>query len=434
MNTRPKILPAVCCIALLSACASNKAVSLTPKENTGAATWSVAPMNARTSNDKPESLYQIGRYYQGQNRYDMALAAYQKALAVDNGFVEARNGMGVVYSRQGKYHEAIAAFQAAIKQAPKAAHIYSNLGYAYYLQGQYAESVAALEQATRLDPANQRALNNLGLAQAKIGNHGESIQAFTQATIVSSAVPNTASPVADKQDAKNTQPIVSNSITNVPVTEANSAARPAQDVYQPDIKMPIIKPAIINPDAEMLALPKDRGIIRPASTSTFAAVESSVKLVEVSPNTYEIRDRSFKAKPLPAEALQVSEISTVMPAFADAQSLNKARLEVANGNGVTGMAGKVGQFLKNQGYQAVRLTNQKPFQVRMTQIQYREGYQAQAQLLKISLPESSSPTLVQRNDLRADVGIRLVLGKDVATRVASFDSKWNKFQFALNLS
>jgi len=227
---------------------------------------------------------------------------------------------------------------------------------------------------------------------------------------------------------------VSNMPNNVPATESNPTARPAQDVYQPDIKMPIIKPARINPDPEMLALPKDRGVIRPASTSTFAAVESSVKLVEVSPNTYEIRERSFKAKPLPAEALQVAEMSTVTPAFADAQSSNKARLEVSNGNGVTGMAGKVGQFLKNQGYQAVRLTNQKPFQVRMTQIQYREGYQAQAQLLKISLPESSSPTLVQRNDLRADVGIRLVLGKDVATRVASFDSKWNKFQFALNLS
>lgn len=435
MNTRPKILPAVCCIALLSACASNKAVSLTPKENTGAATWSVAPMSARTSNDKPESLYQIGRYYQGQNRYDMALAAYQKALAADDGFVEARNGMGVVYSRQGKYREAIAAFRAAIQQAPKAAHIYSNLGYAYYLQGQYAESVAALEQATTLDPANQRALNNLGLAYAKIGNQGESMQAFSQATTVSSAVssalPSEAVTVPNAQD---TQAMVSSSVTNVPVTASNTAAKPAQDVYQPDIKTPITKPARINPDAEMLALPKDRGVIRPASTSTFSVVESRVKLVEVSPNTYEIRERSFKAKPLPAEILHIAEMPAVMPAIADTQSINKARLEVSNGNGVTGMAGKVGQFLKNQGYQAVRLTNQKPFQVRMTQIQYREGYQAQAQLLKISLPESSSPTLVQRNDLRADIGVRLVLGKDVAARVASFDSKWNKFQFALNLS
>src|SRR5450830_569810 len=176
MKTKHKILPALCCISLLSACASNQSVSVAP--------WSIKPMTAMSSNDKPEALYQVGRYYQGQNRYDLAMAAYQRALAADNGFVEARNGLGVIYSRQGKYREAIEAFLAAIQQAPKAAHIYSNLGYAYYLQGQYGESVTALQQATALDPANQRALNNLGLAYAKAGNKGESVQAFAQAANV----------------------------------------------------------------------------------------------------------------------------------------------------------------------------------------------------------------------------------------------------------
>ena len=96
------------------------------------------------------------------------------------------------------------------------------------------------------------------------------------------------------------------------------------------------------------------------------------------------------------------------------------------------MAGKVGQFLRSQGYPAARLTNQEPFQVQMTQIQYREGHQAEAQRLMSNLPVA--PELVQRNNLRADVSVRLVLGKDMAAHLAYFDSKGEKLQVALNAS
>ena len=90
-----KIIPAVCCISLLSACATNQ-----PEK---AVQWSVKPMaTSKNSSDNPAALYQVGRYYQGQNRYDLAIEAYQKALAADDGFVEARNGLGVIYSKQGK--------------------------------------------------------------------------------------------------------------------------------------------------------------------------------------------------------------------------------------------------------------------------------------------------------------------------------------------
>lgn len=363
MKTRQKILPAVCCISLLSACTSNQAVSVAP--------WSITPMvSVRNASDKPEAMYQMGRYYQGQNRYDLAMAAYQKALAADDGFVEARNGMGVIYSRQGKYREATEAFQAAIQQAPKAAHIYSNLGYAYYLQGQYGESVAALEQATALDPANQRALNNLGLAYAKAGNKGESAQAFAQAA-------------------------------NVPAVVSGTAVAPAPQ-----------------PEVQILARPKDRSIIRPASAApTIPVVDSRMKLVQLAPNVYELHKQQYNAEPMQIAAV------------ADIPSTAKARVEVANGNGVTGMAGKVRQFLRGQGHPAARLANQKPFQVRMTQIQYRDGHQAEAQRLKSSLP--GAPELVQRNDMRADISVRLVLGKDMAARLAYFDGKREKLQLQL---
>lgn len=418
MKTKHKILPALCCISLLSACASNQSVSVAP--------WSIKPMTVMSSNDKPEALYLVGRYYQGQNRYDLAIAAYQRALAADNGFVEARNGLGVIYSRQGKYREAIEAFLAAIQQAPKAAHIYSNLGYAYYLQGKYGESVTALQQATTLDPANQRALNNLALAYAKAGNKGESVQIFAQAanvaadttavvTVVPESVTAPVAIAAVPSQSASLRPAEGASVYAAQQTEIN-LARASKPVAQ---NIEVLELKVQKPELQMLALHKDRGVIRPASTvATVPDVDSHVKLVQLAPNVYELHKQQYNAEPI-----QVAAVVKI-PGTA------KLRVEVANGNGVTGMAGKVGQFLRSQGYPVARLTNQKPFQVRMTQIQYRDGHLAEAQLLRSSLPEV--PELVQRNDMRADVGIRLVLGKDVATRTAYFDGKLGQFQLALN--
>jgi tetratricopeptide (TPR) repeat protein len=386
---RLKLLPVVCCIALLNSCASNRADSL--HINQGTASWSVAPMQARTSNEKPASMYQIGRYYQGQNRYDLAIATYQRVLKADDGFVEARNGLGVVYSRLGKYREAIEAFEAAIKQAPKAAHIYNNLGYVYYLQGQYEKSILALKQATELDPANLRTLNNLGLVYAKTGNNPKSVQVFLAA----------ASLVGRHQQ------LVA-SISNESMS----------DVALTNVADPAVKPADTVQNQEVLVIPKDRGVIRPTSSVTKVAdFDQRVKLVQVSPNVYELDEKQTS--------------STSPTSMHDGELVSSTNVEVANGNGINGMAAKVGNFLRTQGYSEIRLTNQKPFQIRMTQIQYREGYLSEAQILKTSLPEPAD--LIMRNDLRSNIDLRLLLGKDIVSSTASFDVKQQNLELASNV-
>lgn len=392
MNAKHKILPAVCCIALMSSCASN--------QSTSAAPWTIKTTAiTKSSNDKPEAMYQLGRYYQGQNRFDEAVNAYLKALNADANFVEARNGLGVVYSRQGKYREAIEAFQAAIQQAPKAAHLYSNMGYAYYLQGQYAESVKALQQATALDPNNQRALNNLGQAYAKAGNTTQSALAFAEA--ISVEKPNNA--VAEVAPPSQSIPANVTNIAAAPVADANVQTVSAQDT-------------------QILAIPKDSGVVRTAISAplVFPVVESRAKLVPLAPHVSELQLR-----PQSAEMVQVASME-------GSQDLQKVRLEVANGNGVTGAARKVSKFLRGQGYAAARLTNQKPFKTKTTQIHYRSGYEAQAQLLQSTLLDA--PKLVERNDMRANVSVRVVLGKDMVTQLAHYEYKIKAMQLALNAS
>lgn len=399
MKKRRVILPAICFIPLLSGCATHPSASVE--------SWTVKPLTvAMKTVDKPEALYQLGRYYQGQNRYELAISTYLRAIAVDGGFVEAHNGLGVIYSMQGRYHEAVEAFKLAVKLAPDASHIYSNLGYAYYAQGLNAESIAALEQATALDPANQRALNNLGLAYAKAGNRDGSIQAFAQADNVQTTARAVGMIKAPPQDP------APQSISNVAGDYAAPAATGSASA--PRVTLQVQPPA---------AASRNSGAITQTSSRTAVpVVESRVRAVQVAPNVYELQEQR-------TEQARVAVVSA-SPIASGKFGTGEFRIEVSNGNGITGMASKVGRFLHGGGYPAARLTNQKPFQVKVTQIQYRDGYQAEAQDLRSSLP--GQPALVLSSKMRADIGVRLVLGKDIARNVAYFDSKEAKIRVAHN--
>ena len=117
-----------------------------------------------------EGMYRLGRYYEGQARFEQAINAYREAIRRDPLMVEAYTALGTSLAAQQRYDEAIRQFQAAIVLAPNAAHLHNNLGYAYLLSGQTEQAVKALEEAQRLDPAHARSAENLRLLEAKLGN------------------------------------------------------------------------------------------------------------------------------------------------------------------------------------------------------------------------------------------------------------------------
>lgn len=390
MRNKLKMLPTLCCMALLTACATDQRAVMVP--------WAVTPMSAKSGSDHVDDMYQIGRYYQGQNRFDQAINAYLKVPMNNRNFAEARNGVGVIYAKQGNYTRAIEAFKLATKTAPKAAHIYSNMGYAYYLQGQYSEAVSELTKATMLDSSNQRALNNLGLAYAKAGSKGESIKAFNQAIHVNDSA-------------------IDSSLSASVATTSFLSTQSSIDETNPKQHQ-----TVTHLHQQMLAIPKDSGVIRSApNVFEIKQVESRAQLVTLSLNVSELRVKQ-------QDGVNATQASVALD---EARQSKSYRIEVANGNGVTGMAGKVGQYLRNQGYAVTRLTNQKPFHVKASLIEYRSGYQVEANLLKESMPDS--PVLVLRDDLRTDVSLRLVLGKDVVAQVAHFNGKWKPYQFVRSL-
>lgn len=149
-------------------------------------------------------------------------------------------------------------------------------------------------------------------------------------------------------------------------------------------------------------------------------IGSHMELVQVASNIYELKTRpaSEAAPAAPARVAAVAVTANVKPAAQDVPQetkLRMARLEVANGNGVTGMARRFRHLLGAMGIPVDRLSNDKPYKQVSTTIQYSPGFEKQAASLQKALQGKAQLTSKQL----ASADVRLVLGKDASQSLAA---------------
>ena len=404
-----------------------------------------------------DGYVQLGRFFQAQGRIAPAIDAYRKALALDGGLIEVRSDLGTLYVAIGEFDKAFVEFKEAIESDPRSARFRNNLGYAYYLGRRYAEAVATLEQAAALDPVNARTWNNLGMALAQLGETERSAAAFSRATALAAApttpVVAAVTPPAARSASQGTPtdagagrvpavvestpwtPIVG--VTMAPALSAPSsplAAALANPVGGPATTLAIgtieaiRPPSITRIDEPAIALERfeagawnQNGIpdvrvtaevarapvpTAPGQEVIVAEVPSGGVVSVLGPNVVELKWTTTAVVVRPASASDVAPPGPV-------------RLEVSNGNGVTGMARRVGGLLAAVGVPAARITNQKPFTQASTEIQYRAGYGSAAASLGARIP--NQPALNETDRLRPGTDVRLVLGHDLPRNVALVD-------------
>ncbi|MBA5636553.1 LytR C-terminal domain-containing protein [Duganella sp. LX20W] len=85
------------------------------------------------------------------------------------------------------------------------------------------------------------------------------------------------------------------------------------------------------------------------------------------------------------------------------------RLEISNGNGVTGMAAALARTMRGDDVKVVRLTNVRPFAVPVSRVEYRADQQEAAEALATRL--GMTVTAPREGQQRAEV--RIVLGRDL---------------------
>lgn len=119
----------------------------------------------------------------------------------------------------------------------------------------------------------------------------------------------------------------------------------------------------------------------------------------------------------------------VQTAALQATTENDLRLEVANGNGVRGMAARTAGLLKAFGLPAVRLTNARPYRQSQTEIQYLAGHEHEAALVQTALPVAAR--LVEIATMQRGIELRVVVGHDLRSPAALHALGDGSYQIAL---
>jgi DNA-binding winged helix-turn-helix (wHTH) protein/TolB-like protein len=99
----------------------------------------------------------------GRDQYGKARAAYERALSLQSGQLEAKIFLANLLIDTGKVEQAVPLLREALKTNPNHAEAHWELGYAYRFAGMLKESVVECERARQLDPlvkANGSALNS----------------------------------------------------------------------------------------------------------------------------------------------------------------------------------------------------------------------------------------------------------------------------------
>lgn len=336
-------------------------------------------MNVQHADTSAENLYHLGRYHHRRTSYANAIAAYQKALAINPDYVEAHNGLGVIYSTQGQYALALEHFKKAIELTPAATYLYNNLGYVHLLQGQNSEAVMSFEEALRYDPHNQKASRNLATAHKRMGRV-EGIAIFSPAT----------------KNPEEITPLLPQIPTAQKASQQPQLVQVAPNVYEftsdhekpqrAPIAAPVAEPITASPTLTSIHL-------TPINHERNEGIESTVS------------DNSVSAGPA-------------------------KRIEVSNGNGVTGMARDIATYLKQFGFDNARLTNHQTFQQAQTEIHYHPSAQTLAERINQLMP--SQVRITETTELREDVHLKILLGKDIANEMAHFN-KQDNIQLAQSL-
>jgi DNA-binding winged helix-turn-helix (wHTH) protein/TolB-like protein/tetratricopeptide (TPR) repeat protein len=96
-----------------------------------------------------DATFELG----GTEQYRRAQAAYERALSLQPGLLEAEMFLGNLLIDTGKVEEAVPLLRKAIALQPDNAALHWELGYAYRFAGMLQQSVAECELARRIDPS-----------------------------------------------------------------------------------------------------------------------------------------------------------------------------------------------------------------------------------------------------------------------------------------
>lgn len=109
----------------------------------------------------PDLLHQAGMLHLQAGRLGNAQQAFEAALTLDRGHIEAHNALASVYDRMGRFDLAERQYRKALSVDPNHLATLNNYGWSYHLAGKEGLAEFYLEQARALDPEHPVVAANL---------------------------------------------------------------------------------------------------------------------------------------------------------------------------------------------------------------------------------------------------------------------------------
>ncbi|SEF39209.1 LytR C-terminal domain-containing protein [Nitrosomonas ureae] len=272
--------------------------------------------------------------------------------------------LGRYYQGKIDYQKAIAAYERALEEKPDYVEVHNGLGVIYSIQGRHELSLQHFRTAIEYAPVETYLYNNLGYAYLIQGNTAEAVKSLEKAVLL---------------DPDNKRAQLNLAVAQERINLGDKAAALQTDSIDP---LPLVMQEVSNT------------------------------------NVNEVNDKAESlATSVPYRADdQVSHHN-------DSKSVDSTylRLEISNGNGITGMAKQVSVFFQQHGVAKARLTNHQTYKHYQTEIYYRSGNYDQAYQINKMLPIQVK--LVESNELRSDIQIKILLGQDFSREAAYFNKK-----------
>lgn len=346
----------------------------------------------------PESHYKMGLYYQKSGQHELAVKEFLKAIDLDKTYVQAYNGLGMAYDALKDCTNAEQAYKTALLHASKLAYLFNNYGYSRLLCNDPDLAIRLFNRAAELDPTTARIRNNLLLAQLR----------FHRRIPETHRLSGTAPPAQPPVQSLAAQPVsrpkpAEAEIRTPPEIPAGPVASRSGKPFQVGSSVRIAdgysqspgsNPAEIKPDSPSVALTGAKALEHvERDNAAPVAINKAAPSPVIAPG---------KRKKYP-ESL-VKRIP---------QDLSFCDIEISNGNGVTGMAGRSAGFFRILGFDVGRITNAPHFNYQTSRIYYLEGNLDVAKAVAGIVPGPQEFEEVE--DLgRAGIGVRLLLGRDMA--------------------
>jgi tetratricopeptide (TPR) repeat protein len=322
-----------------------------------------------------EADYRLALHLQQKKRHKIAIEVLKGVIQADPTYVKAYNAMGVSFDYLGDYNRAIHTYKLALMINSKLDYVYNNLGYSYYLNGNLNLAIDAFQKAIAINDRSKLYHNNLGLAYTKKGQFDLAFEQFKLAGDEISANHQLAEllyreskyDLARKYQNKASQLEVSTEKTaSVPISRNEKFSDTSSIVEE---KYPESRPAAVISDYDRNYIEEGKGPV--SENLPFSSKEKKYKV--------------------------------------------SAEIEILNGNGIEGMARRLGNYLKENGFNVTKIGNANSFNHLETIVFYDSGQVKDANrfIQEIPLVHPNMNNIIELKDL--DNKIRLLIGKDMVS-------------------